>query len=204
MEEKMKKVTLCVLALLMAAYAFCQPWDGPFGLKMGLTFNQLKAVDPGIEKLDENNYKMTKVPKPHRDLESYYVTISPTSGLAKVGALSANISSNGYGFDVRSKYESLRDALAEKYGEYKEIDMLMPGSIWDDPDDFMMALLMKDRYLFCLWGRDNGSTLPSYIYGVALSTTGLNSNTAYLSLVYEFSNYAMYIEELKIKDSGSL
>lgn len=204
MEEIMKNVTFCVMALLMAAYAFCQPWDGPFGLKMGLTFNQLKAVDPGIEKQDENNYKMTKVPKPHRDMESYFVTISPTSGLAKVGALSADIFSNGYGFDVRSKYESLRDALAEKYGEYREIDMLMPGSIWDDPDDFMMALLMEERYLFCVWAPDNGVTLPSYLSGVALSTNGLNSNTAYLSLDYEFSNFAVYIEELKKKDSDSL
>ncbi len=38
---------------MMAVCMLCQPWDGSFDLKMGLTHNQLKAIDPDVIKINE-------------------------------------------------------------------------------------------------------------------------------------------------------
>jgi hypothetical protein len=53
LEETTKKASLSPVPLMMAVCMLCQPWDGSFDLKMGLTHNQLKAIDPDVIKINE-------------------------------------------------------------------------------------------------------------------------------------------------------
>jgi len=202
-EDNMQRIMFCVVALLWAAIAFCQTYEGPFGLKMGLTYQQLKAIDPGIEKSEENYYKMTVVPKPHKSFEGYMVTISPKTGLCNIMAYGKDISTNGYGFDVSSEYKSVRDALESKYGKYNEIDFLMPSSIWDEAKDYMMALYLDERILCATWPSESGDDLSNSIKIILLQAKALNTSTGYLKLHYDFDNAASYYEEQKSRENSA-
>lgn len=190
----MKKASLFLFILLLTVSAFCQPWDGPFGLKMGLTYNQLKAIDPGIERIDGDLFVMANVPISHPDFEYYCMTIDPQSGLARTGGFTTEIHTNKYGEDLVDKFWEFAWILEEKYGDYEEVSYLNEGSMWDEPDDFMMGLYLEERTLACFWSADAGSMLPNNINYITLLATANEENTGQIMLRYDFNNFSDYYE----------
>src|SRR5262245_32212432 len=82
----------------------------PFGLQMGMTKAQLGLVE-SARPVAPGMYKLTTVPKPHPEFESYLVQVAPTTGLCFVKAIGKDISTNVYGSDLKRKYEDMRDQL---------------------------------------------------------------------------------------------
>lgn len=205
LEDPMKHITLCVMALLLTANAYCQPWGGPFGLKMGLTYSQLKAIDPGIEKVEKNEHMfwMTKVPTPHRDFKEYLMILSPSSGLAKVLAISNTIYSNGYGIQLKDDYQRIHSVLVEKYGSYDEYDFVKHESIWQEDKHFMMALSLEERVLNCYWNLGYRASANNNIAYVVLEALANDSTKGYIRMTYEFTNFSEYIEYNESQDMKS-
>ncbi len=201
----MKKHVLLFLALLMAAALFSQPWDGPFGLKMGLTYSQLKAIDPGIKREADYDdmYLITKVPRPHRDFEYYYVFISPKYGLYKISGFTKGIYCSPSGWELKSQFLEYETMLREIYGNCKKFDFLDYGSIWNKPNDFMMGILLKERRLSCYWTKDYGSSMKNSIYIIELQAGAYNVTTGWIMLKYEFNNAEQAYNEQKAKKKAA-
>lgn len=134
----------------------------------------------------------------------YRLIITPTSGLCKIIAWTQDIESSAYGDAVKDKFAALYDALNTKYGKSKKLDALRPGSIWDDPRDWMMGLAKNERFLIAIWATESGASLPPDVKAIALNTHGVSSNDALISLEYEFANFKSCETEIKAAENSSL
>ena len=195
----MKKIVLTFLVALLATAAFCQPWDGPFGLKMGLTYKQLKDIDPSITKFlgMDDIYIMKVVPKPHPDYEQYTVIVRNDIGLGLVLAMTSYFKCTPEGDELKEMYREHSSMLKEIYGTCKENDYLEEGSVWTEPQEFMMGLMKKERELFCSWSTEHGSVMKNSIIDISLIASAKDLVTGYISLSYTFSNMVPSTEEME-------
>lgn len=177
-------------------------YEGPFGLKQGLTLDEARALTtltagdaPGV-------YSTADVPSPHVAFESYVLGFSKKSGLCTITGIGKDITAGSYGTEVISAFEELESALKEKYGEDKKYDYA--GGIMDDPQFWMMALSQKDRTLSAIWNKASKSNLPPSLSGIMLDARGSDIRTAYINLRYEFSNIEDCASELKEEQNRGL
>ena len=86
----MRKAILATLGLILTATVLtaqsprASDVPSPFGLKMGMTRDKLdikKEVSP-------HKFQLASVSKPHTDLDTYVVTITPQAGLCFIRTLS--------------------------------------------------------------------------------------------------------------------
>lgn len=175
----MKEIAIITLTLTALIHGLTA---GPFGLEMGMTLDEIDSdateVSPGV-------YKLSKVPKPHSAFEAYAVKIGPKSGLCWIKAIGKDIETSVYGSSLKSEFKELGEKIAKVYGTGETTDALLPGSIWDEPNDFMMGLRKNERLLFTLWENPKNS---DKIETIALMASATGSNTAYLALEYSFEN----------------
>lgn len=164
---------------------------------MGATLAQLASLQPVESAKSKGVYKLKRVPKPHEDFEFYMVVVSPKQGLCKVVGFGNNVSTSVYGTELRSAFNTLEAALISKYGNRKQFDQLRAGSIWDEPKDFMMGMLEKERSLVSFWDQDEGSTFTDHITAITLEAKALRQNVGFIELSYEFENTTACMNELK-------
>lgn len=183
----MKKKFLLFLLVTIISFSL---YAGPFGLEKGMNFDQIKETCGGREpiKIDEGRYYITPL-KPHPYFIKYVIWVDSIEGLNYIKAIGTDISTNGYGFEVRNKYDSLEISLSKTYGDCDRTSLLLPGSLWDEAEDWMMSLEKKERYHYSTWKTKYGSTLPDSITGIYLYANANNKYSGYISLEYEFSNH---------------
>lgn len=178
---------LSIVLLIMVYIPFV--FAGPFGLEMGMSYEQVKEACGGREPVSVGNGAYIITPtKTHPYFIRYIAWIDDIEGLNYIKAIGADIDTNGYGIELRSKFESLESSLSKSYGKCDRTSFLLPSSIWDEPDDWMKALEKKERYLLSAWGRKYGSTLPENITSIGLVASANSSSNGYITLEYEFSN----------------
>jgi len=177
-----------VVAILFLSFATVGANAGPFGLEMGMTLEQIESLT-GVKpvSLDNSTYNIS-VPKPHSMFEQYVARISPTLGLYWIKAVGHDISTSGYGSEVRSAFNDLRRSLETTYGPSKIYDVLLPKSIWDEPGDWMMGFVVKERYLIASWTKEDGAKLPDYIKDIAIGVSVKSKTMGWVGLDYSFSN----------------
>ncbi|MCR5188965.1 MAG: hypothetical protein K6C97_08515 [Treponema sp.] len=183
----MKKPIAIIFILF---FSMISVFAGPFGLSKGMTYDQVKEACGGREpvKVAEGRYLIVPT-KPHPYFTRYVAWIDAKEGLNYIKAIGADISTNGYGIELRSKYDSIEASLSKNYGTGDKTSLLLPGSIWDDPDDWMKALEKKERYLMTIWSKKYGSTLPEEITSICIAACAESSSSGYVCLEYEFSNH---------------
>jgi len=172
---------------------------GPFGLNYGLTRSDIiKLVgEHAIEASKESTLTLTTVPNPYPEFEKYIAMISPEKGLLKIVAIGRNIDTNSFGEELHDKLIEIRDAVAKTYGEPKTLDFVRSGSIWNEPRDWMMGLLKKERTLTAYW--DLRSSTPNHITLVDLQAKALSMDKGYLTLSYEFEGWEAFVDSQKSK-----
>jgi hypothetical protein len=116
--------------------------------------------------------------------------------LLKVFASSKNIETNGFGEALRDKFDQIQAGVSKAYGQGKSLDYLEEGSMWDDPQYWMMGLLKHDRTLATYWKLDPPQ---DHITIIALKATALSLEKGYLSLAYEFEGFEQYVDKKKEK-----
>jgi hypothetical protein len=195
-------LNLRFLTVLVFAFAMpLQVFAGPFGLEMGMKLAQLPG-DP--KSLDGGFYKLTKVPKPHSSFESYVVRIAPSTGVCWIKGIGVDITTNSYGMELKSAFEKLRGKLDSAYGKSNLSDLLLPNSIWNEPNDWMMGLIKKERLLAAQWGSKYGSKLPSDIESITLVAFPSGRSKGYLSLEYSGVKEDACDAELAAKEDDAL
>lgn len=178
--------------------------DGPFGFAMGMTAQEVKAAVGSRPLHEEGTFMVfSGAPKPHSQLSNYMVLVSPQLGLCKVVGMS-EVASNRFGHQIDEQVQLFVKALTGKYGEPTwSRDKVFDGSIWNDPEDYMMGLLEKDRVVSYIWESDKRE-LPGDIRAIAVTAEGLSTDKANVTVGYEFTNMAKCVEESKQESDAAL
>lgn len=195
------KSVLSHAVILLIVFA-CAPViaAGPFGLSMGMTIDQ---IDPNAVEIGPGKYKIISVPKPHSAFEFYVVQVGPTMGLSWIKAVGKDISTSAYGIELRSAFTDMEAKLTKVYGTGNRTDYLLPDSIWDEPNDWMMSLIQKERYLMTLWDADSGATLKNDLAMVGVLASPNSTTEGYISVEYYFTNNdASEAEAEELEDAG--
>lgn len=185
----MKKNILCALTCALFALAPTGALAGPFGLDKGMSLEQLKKQGIFVPTKVRFVYQARKLAKGHPDFEMYSALVSPQHGLCKITAIGNDVVTNVFGNQLEQKFKDITRAITRKYGSASnEFDFLQSGSIWKDPQDWMMGLVKKERVLASFWKASETTDLPDALSIIAVKANPLSSSKGYISLVYEFDN----------------
>jgi hypothetical protein len=196
-----------LILIALSTVALAQESTGPFGLHRGMTREQVLQIvgkDARIVdvKADPDTLLLNRVPKSHPAFEYYGLFFSPTDGLLKIVASGKIISTNVFGEALLNSFIEIRDALSKNYGQMENLDYLKSGSIWTDPQDWMMGLSKGERKLAAIWGlAETGNLsdlrqmdLPNRILGIMLEATAMSQDKGNLVLSYEFEGWNEYVD----------
>ena len=160
---------------------------GPFGLEIGMS-HQVIIAD--AEEIAPNLYRKNELPKKSTLFEGYTVQSNPETGLCYLQGIGKDIRANDFGSAVRSEFEDLVRLLERKYGTpHEKYDFVRAGSIWDNPEDFMMSLYKGDRFLAVSWESSEAQSLSDSLQTIGVGASALSTNTGYIWLEYYFLNY---------------
>lgn len=182
------------------------PADGPFGFKQGLTRAEVESMVGDSFTLlprSKNAYLLNTAPKPHGVFENYVVVIGDVSGLCAVRGIGKDITSSRHGIQLKSSFNEMEATLSDLYGASKKTDRLLPGSIWRNPEDWMMGIVKEERFLFARWS-SKGQALKNELDSITLDVRAKSSDTGYLVLEYLFQNYEQCTEESKAAEKDVL
>src|SRR5262245_10940493 len=131
----------------------------PFGLKMGMTKDQVGEV----KELAPYKFELASVSKPHPYLDTYVATITPNAGLCFIRALSPTWEVRSDGTELKSRFNDLKSQVEGIYGKPSVTDSVQPGSNLNRDRDWMAALLQNERTLLARWSatEDNLPMKPS-------------------------------------------
>ena len=184
---------LLVVSAARAQKLCAQSASGPFGLHMGMTKAELERVAGPLERMKTGLYKATHVPKPHERFETYYLVMSPSFGLCQIWVTGVSIKTSGFGTQLHEEFETIKAAMASKYGAPTiNLDGVPEGSLWTEPQYWMMGLLQHDRTLKAAWENLGGD-----LEVIFLDTTALSTDEGWLKLSYHFKNSDKCVDELR-------
>lgn len=143
----LKYIVFALSLIFTSQYAIA----GPFGFDE-VNFN-LDSF--GCKQTKGSFYKCSAIPKPHPDIERYIVQYNKDIGLCMVKGISVDINDSRFGMSTRSKVDEIYDQLQGKYGAGEKIDFLMSGSIWSEPEDWMMGMVKDERMYAYTWDLKN-------------------------------------------------
>lgn len=185
----MKKIVTVIVLVVMVTILFA----APFGLK-----KYTKKTDVIITE-DGEGGSIFEVPKPHSMFETYIGNFNEAETLVRVLAVTEEFTTNNYGTTIKSKFNSIKEALDKKYGAGLHVNYLKDGSIWDEPKDFLMALSKEEYVLLSTWFPNEGD-----ITGISLVVAIFSSNSAVLMLNYELDGWQEHINSEKADDDSGL
>ena len=152
---------------------------------MGMTASEFELP---LEEVAPCKFRAPKVQKPHSAFEEYIVQVAPRAGLSWIKAIGKTIETSTYGVELKAAFESMEAKLATTYGKHKKHDFLMHDSIWNEPRDWMQALLNRERVLMAEWTREDGSSLIDSLSSVALMVGVYDTSSGYITVEYSFEN----------------
>jgi hypothetical protein len=76
-------------------------------------------------------------------------------------------------------------------------DVLAPGSIWHEPNEFTMGMLKKERWLMASWGSPKGAPLAPGLQWVGLGMTATSREGFVASVEYYGTNTDQCEAEVK-------
>ena len=170
---------------------------GPFGMEMGWSIEDLKRNEVQVQ-LKEKNYNISYydvIPTlKHPDFDRYMVSIDDLKGIFKISVFGKTIEVSRYGTDLKSAYNKIKKQISSTYDSPEEYDFLFPGSIWDEPRDWMMSLLKGERALASFWSLPKNKDNISMIM---LDANALSTDRGYIYLSYESYDSEEIVERNK-------
>jgi hypothetical protein len=159
---------------------------------------QPSAVGGPLEKQEAaGEYRTKTVPTPYGAFARYELQFGPITGLCRIKAVGRPLKTSDDGMELRTAFAEAEERLKAQYGAYKREDSLAAGSIWRDAQDFMNAMVRKERTLTAFWAAENGSTLTENLREVRIRAQAPYSDEGYISVTYEFQNVQECEKELK-------
>ncbi|EMH4162407.1 hypothetical protein RJ498_001649 [Pluralibacter gergoviae] len=183
------------------------PVEGPFGLEAGLTQKNIEEMigaklKPIPDSVDL--YSTDRLPRKNSDFDLYGLLISPKVGLCEIRAAGKNIDTDSYGLALKSRFDELSLSLNSLYGKADTRDFLMEGSIWREPQDWMMGLKAQERVLSASWKGTKAAPLKNNIKMVSIEARANRSSQGYIVLQYTFTNDDVCYAEIEDAKKSSL
>ena len=195
MRNYLQTAITVICLLLMPSYALAQG----FGIQQGTSVDELDVV----EDLGGGRY-IINVPSPHSEFEAYVVWASDTQGVCLVRGVGKNHNNDRYGQSVRTAFDRLERALEDRYGGFRKGDFLNAGALWDEADEWVMALHQSERVYQSVWQTPYGSDLPGSIVEIILNIDAVSGSSAWIGLQYRLANFDECQQELEARDSQGL
>jgi hypothetical protein len=199
-------IKLAPIVAFVAAVVTATPvFAGAFGVEMGA-----KPAALGAKPMASDNpgplrrYTLDTAPKPNSAFESYVLFATTATGVCKITAIGRDHEGDINGLDLRGQFEEFSKLLTDKYGASEAFDYLKAGSIWNDPQDFAMALKQKERSLVSFWASSTGAKLPGDLVGISLEGHASGPSATYLTLSYEFANFDACADQQKTSNNSGL
>lgn len=184
------------------------PADGPFGLEAGLSAKNIEDM-AGIKLQPVEGqyhlYTASTLPKGNGAFGIYTLLISPDVGLCSIQAFgNKELTDDNYGINLRSKIDELKSSLDSIYGEGKKTDTLMPGSVWSEPQDWMMGVYKNERQYNAIWYTSNEAMQKNKLRDIYLGARAENGSKGIMLLQYDFVNSETCAKEAKEAQKASL
>lgn len=193
-EDKMRKLFLVMIFGLISAFIYA----APFGLKMGMTVEEIAEQCEEDPSYFENDIYLVKPIKKHPLFSYYAVYVNEKTGLYQIRAISSLITTNKFGTELKNAFNSLKDRIAKTYGKPKVTDKYSNSSdsYYQQDEYWFYSLREGSRELSAVWGYD--SALSDELESVALECTvlsGFYEGIGQLVLYYYFKNASAVEDE---------
>jgi len=167
--------------------------DGPFGFAMGMTRDDVEKLAGPLKDAPNSAQGLimvSRAPKPNESFRSFSLLIGEKAGLCKIVAIGQNVDTSPQGTELNHEFDRQKAQLKALYGKSHDYDLLSAGSILKEHQQWMQALLKRERSLFSVWNAKEGSTLKNSVNGVLLQARAATTSTGYMVLSYELDNYS--------------
>ncbi len=160
--------------------------SGPFGLKMGMTLDQITQACNNTKPKQIEGDKYYVYPAKKHPLFKYYIAyVDASEGLYCLQAVSDDIKTNNYGTELKQAFTEIKDRVSKTYGNPRMIDSLDPNSIWKNDSFWLTALDDGARTYAAVWDKKLKDDLV-YVY---INTSAVSyKETGWITLEYGFSN----------------
>ena len=181
-----KKFLLVSVLFLFSGLLFA----APFGLKMGMNLEEIKDACGGKrpENVQDDCYRIYPE-KNHPLFEEYYAYVDEVEGLYYIKAVSARISTNKYGTELKEKFNEINSRISKSYGTASINDVVEDKSAYHAQyDEFWLEAIDEgSRRLFSIWKKDE--PMKDCLEFVHLyATSNYLRNFGYINLEYRFTN----------------
>lgn len=173
--------------------------SGPFGLDIGMTYEEVKAACNGSEPeyISDDRY-FVRPKKSHPLFEKYIVWINKDYGLYYIKAISYDIHTSNYGTEVKNRFIDILNPLESKYGNFKKNDTVDKDYTLNEEQYWMSALKDGARTYSASWYTlkpENYNGLERIGLGIKCSKK-YSTDEAFIWLEYGFINYDISNEAL--------
>ena len=183
----MRKFTLLVLTQILS---FCV-YAAPFGLKMGMTLDEITEQCEEEPSYLENDIYIISPVKKHPLFEYYGVYVDEKEGLYEVRAISYPIKSNKFGEEIKKAFSNIKDRITKTYGRPKVTDRYenSEDSYHKKDEYWFYSLREGSRKLCATWGKnaDLADDLDMVVLDCTVSD-GFYEGTGQIILYYYFKN----------------
>lgn len=192
--------TIAVVTLTVAFHTLAAA--GPLGLEMGMPLTALHSKAK-LKSDAPHQFSTPALPDGHPDFDDYRMVVKPQHGLCKLTAWTPTIRTSAYGTELLSAFDRYFKVLVAKYGIAKRFDFLRSGSIWNEGNDWMMALRKKERTLAAYW-TDKELALPDSLAAIKVEAYASGTDTGMISIGYEFKNASDCIDWIQSNKDSKL
>ena len=162
----------------------------PFGLKMGMTLNEIAEVCDGIEPQHiENDCYYISPTKKHPLFKHYVAFVSEKKGLYCLRAVSDDIKTNDYGTEIKNAFSEIKERISKTYGKSRFIDEIASDSIWKDDKYWLSALSDGARTYAAIWKSNSTTQLKDDLEEVSIYASAQRfPQIGWVILEYDFLN----------------
>lgn len=173
----------------------------PFGLKMGMTLDEIVTACNGEEPvfIEADRYLITPA-KRHPIFAHYMVCVNENTGLYQIKAVSSSIETNKYGTELQNAFYAAKDRVARTYGQptfptfIDEIDTNIE-KMYQQNEYWFYTLTDGSRVLAAVWDNEHLADNLRMVALECVSESGFYSGTGYLVLHYYFINVSNVEDE---------
>ena len=175
--------------------------EGPFGFDLN---NLSKPSDiyefcQDPSESDYTSYYCTDAPKPHPDMDFYFIMHSEKMGICSILGRTKNNSDDARGYKTRSIADKLANQISLKYSPRKiSEDSIKRGSNYTGPENWLKSILKKDRTYGYEW---KFYPIRGISY-ILLLTRAKNETTGYVVVELRTPSYVQCEKSITVDSDG--
>lgn len=182
-------------------------YDGPLGLAMGISIEELSGKVASAKKSESNpNFYTITPPKSVPGFDRFHVLATKEDGVCKIIAVSEVNVVNSTGDQIKSRVNEIAEMVELKYGKpNKKYDFAGQDVYRRNSQFFMMALTEAAvTYGFDWINMKNNATLPNELIEINVFANASKMSEGWVTLDYVFSNFKSCQANIKKMKSSNL